>query len=51
MSKKKNKQQNFVHKHMEEFNRPVTHTDRKKESKNGKCKHKGRNWDTSFSFW
>lgn len=48
--KKKNKEQNFVHKHMEEFNRPATHVDRKKESKNGKTKHKGRNWDTSFSF-
>lgn len=54
MSKKQEQKkpdvQNFVHKHMEEFNRPATHVDRKKDKKNGKIKHKGRDWDTSFSF-
>lgn len=39
--------QNFVHKHMETFNRPATHVDRKKEMKKGKTKHKGRD-DASF---
>lgn len=33
MSKKKTKQQNFVAKNMEKFNRPATHKDEKKESK------------------
>jgi len=42
--------QNFVHKHMNEFNKCSTHEDRKKAMKNGKIKHKGRDWDTSFSF-
>lgn len=44
MSKKKNKVNNLVAKHMEEFNRPVTHEDRKKSAKNGKIKHKSRNF-------
>lgn len=50
MSKsKKPNVQNFVHKHMEEFNRPSTYVDRKKETRKGKVKHKGRGWDsTSF---
>jgi len=39
--------QNFVHKHMETFNKPQTHVDQKKESKKGKIKHKGR-YDASF---
>lgn len=39
---------NFVAKHMEEFNRPQTHVDRKKEMKKGTTKHKGRADDTSF---
>jgi hypothetical protein len=39
--------QNFVHKHMETFNKPKTFIDRKKEQKNGKTKHKGR-YDASF---
>ncbi len=33
---------NFVQKHMNEFNKPQTHVDRKKEMKNGKVKHKSR---------
>lgn len=50
MSKKSKKPavQNFVHKHMEEFNKPQTHVDRKKEDKKGTIKHKGRGYDTSF---
>ncbi|WNA15734.1 hypothetical protein XaC1_91 [Xanthomonas phage XaC1] len=48
--KKKPKVQNFVHKHMEEFNRAQTHEDQKKAQKKGKVKHKGRDWDTSFLF-
>lgn len=39
--------QNFVHKHMETFNKPKTFEDRKKAAKSGKMKHKGR-WDASF---
>ena len=39
--------QNFVHKHMNTFNTAKTFTDRKKESKKGKTKHKGR-YDASF---
>ncbi len=39
--------QNFVHKHMEDFNKPKTFEDRKKAAKSGKIKHKGR-WDASF---
>lgn len=39
--------QNFVHKHMETFNKPKTFEDRKKAVKSGKVKHKGR-WDASF---
>lgn len=30
---RKTKQQNFIAKNMEKFNRPVTHVDRKKQSK------------------
>lgn len=37
--------QNFVHKYMEEFNKPQTHKDKKREAKNGKIKHKGKNFD------
>lgn len=50
MSKsKKPSVQNFVHKHMEEFNKPKTFVDQKKEDRKGKVKHKGRGWDsTSF---
>lgn len=32
-SNRKNKHQNFVAKYMEEFNRPATHKDKKKEAK------------------
>lgn len=39
---------NPVAKHMETFNKPKTFVDQKKETKNGKIKHKGRGWDTSF---
>ncbi|UYE98476.1 hypothetical protein XbC2_47 [Xanthomonas phage XbC2] len=51
-SKKKSTQevpdvQNFVAKHMNTFNKAATHVDRKKDSKNGKIKHKGR-YDASF---
>lgn len=35
------KQRNFVKKHMDSFNRPVTQKDRKKASKHGHTKHKG----------
>ncbi len=45
--KDKVQQNNPVAKHMETFNRPATFVDRKKESKNGKVKHKGR-YDASF---
>jgi hypothetical protein len=38
---------NPVAKHMETFNKPKTFVDQKKESKNGKIKHKGRDY-TSF---
>lgn len=38
---------NPVAKHMETFNKPKTFVDQKKESKNGKIKHKGRDF-TSF---
>ncbi|AMM43627.1 hypothetical protein FDG95_gp062 [Pectobacterium phage vB_PcaM_CBB] len=38
---------NPVAKHMETFNKPKTFTDRKKDNKNGKIKHKGR-YDASF---
>lgn len=31
---------NFVAKHINEFNKPATHVDRKKEAKKGKNKHK-----------
>lgn len=50
MSKKRTEPavNNFVAKHMEEFNRPATHVDRKKEMKKGNTKHKGRGYDTSF---
>lgn len=34
------KMNNLVAKHMETFNRPATHVDRKKAFKNGKTKHK-----------
>lgn len=34
------KMNNLVAKHMETFNRPATHIDRKKAVKNGKVKHK-----------
>lgn len=37
--------QNFVHKHMETFNKPQTHIDRKKELKKGSTKHKGSQYD------
>lgn len=38
--------QNFVHKHMETFNKPQTHIDRKKElKKSGSTKHKGKHFD------
>lgn len=33
-------QNNLVAKHMEQFNRPATFIDRKKESKSGYSKHK-----------
>lgn len=33
---------NLVAKHMEDFNRPATHVDRKKKMKSGYSKHKGR---------
>ena len=33
-------QNNLVAKHMEQFNRPATFTDRKKESKSGYSKYK-----------
>ena len=46
--KKKPKVQNLVHKHMETFNKPKTFEDQKHAAKNGKIKHKGRGWDTSF---
>lgn len=36
-------QNNLVAKHMEQFNRPVTFTDRKKESKAGYNKYKNYN--------
>jgi len=36
----KRRTRNPVAKHMEDFCRPVTHVDRKKESKRGKVKHK-----------
>lgn len=41
--------QNFVAKHMNTFNKAKTFVDQKKESKNGKIKHKGRGFEgTSF---
>lgn len=39
---------NPVHKNMVIFNKPKTFVDQKKESKNGKIKHKGR-YDASFN--
>lgn len=36
---------NPVHKNMETFNKPQTHKDRKKDAKNGKVKHKGKQED------
>jgi hypothetical protein len=49
MSKKKKNPvvNNPVAKHMETFNKPKTFVDQKKEAKNGKVKHKGRDF-TSF---
>ncbi len=46
--KKKPVQNNPVAKYMETFNKPKTFEDRKQAAKNGKIKHKGRGWDTSF---
>lgn len=46
--KKKLSVNNPVAKNMELFNKPKTFTDQKKDAKNGKVKHKGRGWDTSF---
>ena len=40
---------NPVAKNMEKFNRPATHTDRKKAQKRGAIKHKGGSWETSQS--
>ena len=37
---------NYVAKHMEKFNRPVTHVNRKKNEKSGYSKHKGRSYDS-----
>lgn len=37
--------QNPVHKNMELFNKPQTHKDKKKASKNGEVKHKGKQND------
>lgn len=52
MANKKNKLQpvveNPVHKNMETFNKPKTFEDQKYAANNGKIKHKGRGWDTSF---
>ena len=42
--KKKPSVQNPVAKHMETFNKPKTFVDQKKEAKNGKIKHKGRDY-------
>lgn len=39
---KKPKLNNLVAKHMEDFNRPATHVDRKKNMKAGYTKYKGR---------
>jgi hypothetical protein len=53
MAKSKKKTQeapqvnDFVAKHMNTFNKAATHIDRKKESKKGNTKHKGR-YDASF---
>lgn len=44
MGKKKSVVNNPVQKHMETFNKPKTFVDQKKEMKNGKQKHKGRDW-------
>ncbi len=39
-----NKPRNFVHVHMMNFNKAVTMDDRKRKSKNGHRKHKGKNY-------
>lgn len=44
-AKKKLSLNNLVAKHMEEFNRPATHVDRKRNMKSGYSKHKGRHND------
>lgn len=44
-AKKKPILNNLVAKHMEEFNRPATHVNRKKNMKNGYAKHKRSNND------
>ena len=44
-AKKKPSLNNLVAKHMEEFNRPATHVDRKRNMKSGYSKHKGRQND------
>lgn len=36
---------NFVAKHMNTFNKPVTHVDRKVKLNNGYRKHKGKNYE------
>lgn len=38
----KNKPRNFVHKHMNDFNKSSIQVDQKKEQKKGKEKHKGK---------
>ena len=48
MRKKKSKAKNPVAKHMETFNRPQTHVDRKKEYKKGKSKHKAGQKDWPY---
>lgn len=42
---KKIKMNNYVAKYCNEFNKPQTHVDRKKEEKRGKIKHKGGSYD------
>ena len=41
----KPKVQNFVHKHMNDVNRPSTHKDKKRDAKLGKVKHKGKDYE------
>jgi len=42
---KKNNQRNVVHQHSWEINKSQVHLDKKKESKKGKRKHKGENYE------